>query len=73
MTADTVVMPANHPPTNGGKVGVLIVNLGTPDGTDYTSMRRYLRVGLEKGSTISISCEASCEHADVGDCDPRFC
>jgi hypothetical protein len=32
-----------------------------------------LRVGPEKGSTISISCEASCEHADVGDCDPRFC
>ena len=26
-----------------GKVGVLLVNLGTPDGTDYASMRRYMR------------------------------
>ncbi|WP_309085131.1 ferrochelatase [Chelativorans sp.] len=25
-----------------GKVGVLLVNLGTPDGTDYWPMRRYL-------------------------------
>ncbi|MHC2543504.1 hypothetical protein ACVINY_004216 [Sinorhizobium meliloti] len=31
------------------------------------------RVGLEKVSTISISCKASGEHADVGDGDPRFC
>lgn len=26
-----------------GKVGVLLLNLGTPDGTDYWSMRRYLK------------------------------
>ena len=32
-----------HPPVKHGKVGVLLVNLGTPDGTDYTSMRRYLK------------------------------
>ncbi len=32
-----------HPPFKHGKVGVLLVNLGTPDGTDYTSMRRYLK------------------------------
>ena len=36
-------LPAGHPPVSFGKVGVLLVNLGTPDGTDYTSMRRYLR------------------------------
>jgi ferrochelatase len=35
--------PANHPDVKSGKVGVLLVNLGTPDGTDYASMRRYLR------------------------------
>ncbi|SOC36930.1 ferrochelatase [Rhizobium subbaraonis] len=35
--------PKNHPPVKHGKVGVLLVNLGTPDGTDYTSMRRYLK------------------------------
>ncbi|MCA0343150.1 ferrochelatase [Shinella sp. DD12] len=33
----------NHPPVKHGKVGVLLVNLGTPDGTDYPSMRRYLK------------------------------
>ena len=32
-----------HPPVKHGKVGVLLVNLGTPDGTDYVSMRRYLK------------------------------
>ncbi|MFD1328149.1 ferrochelatase [Mycoplana ramosa] len=35
--------PAAHPPVKHGKIGVLLVNLGTPDGTDYTSMRRYLK------------------------------
>lgn len=33
---------ADHPPVSFGKVGVIISNLGTPDGTDYWSMRRYL-------------------------------
>ncbi|WP_419908690.1 ferrochelatase [Hoeflea sp.] len=36
-------LPSGHPAVAFGKVGVLLVNLGTPDGTDYTSMRRYLR------------------------------
>ena len=40
---DTTAKPASHPPVKHGKVGVLLVNLGTPDGTDYTSMRRYLK------------------------------
>lgn len=35
-------LPADHPPVKPKKVGVLLVNLGTPDGTDYRSMRRYL-------------------------------
>ena len=34
--------PADHPVLPEEKVGVLIANLGTPDGTDYWSMRRYL-------------------------------
>lgn len=33
---------ADHPKIKRAKVGVLIANLGTPDGTDYWSMRRYL-------------------------------
>jgi ferrochelatase len=39
---DTSHMPADHPTIPAAKVGVLIANLGTPDGTDYRSMRRYL-------------------------------
>jgi ferrochelatase len=35
-------LPGDHPRVMGGKVGVLLLNLGTPDGTDYWSMRRYL-------------------------------
>ena len=34
--------PADHPPVKAARIGVLIANLGTPDGYDYWSMRRYL-------------------------------
>jgi ferrochelatase len=37
-----VEKPANHPRFPEPKVGVLLLNLGTPDGTDYWPMRRYL-------------------------------
>jgi protoporphyrin/coproporphyrin ferrochelatase len=30
-------------PGGGGRIGVLLLNLGTPDATDYRSMRRYLK------------------------------
>ena len=36
-------LPKDHPKVNFGKVGVLLVNLGTPDGYDKKSMYRYLR------------------------------
>ncbi|MEO1695332.1 MAG: ferrochelatase, partial [Pseudomonadota bacterium] len=35
-------LPHGHPQVKTGKIGVLLVNLGTPDGTDFWSMRRYL-------------------------------
>ena len=35
--------PAEHPDIRSGSVGVLVVNLGTPDATDAKSVRRYLR------------------------------
>lgn len=47
--------PDNHPPVKSGKVGVLLVNLGTPDGTDYTSMRRYLAEFLRDRRVIEWS------------------
>ena len=34
--------PADHPTVKQPKIGVLLANLGTPDGYDYWSMRRYL-------------------------------
>ena len=34
--------PADHPPVKRARIGVLVANLGTPDGYDYWPMRRYL-------------------------------
>jgi protoporphyrin/coproporphyrin ferrochelatase len=44
--------PANHPPVASGRIGVLIVNLGTPEGTDYWSIRRYLNEFLSDRRVI---------------------
>lgn len=44
--------PADHPQPSLGKVGVLLLNLGTPDGTDYWSMRRYLKEFLSDRRVI---------------------
>ena len=38
-----------------GRIGVLIVNLGTPDGTDYWSMRRYLKEFLSDRRVIETN------------------
>ena len=34
--------PADHPKVPAPRIGILFANLGTPDGYDYWSMRRYL-------------------------------
>ena len=47
--------PQDHPPVSGGKIGVLLINLGTPDGTDYGSMRRYLSEFLSDRRIIELS------------------
>ena len=39
-------------PAGAGCIGVLIVNLGTPDATDYFSMRRYLKEFLSDRRVI---------------------
>jgi len=44
--------PPNHPPVRSGRIGVLIANLGTPDATDYSSMRRYLKEFLSDKRVI---------------------
>jgi ferrochelatase len=43
--------PTDHPATTR-RVGVLLVNLGTPDATDYWSMRRYLKEFLSDRRVI---------------------
>ena len=47
--------PANHPKIKAGRVGAMLVNLGTPDGTDYWSIRRYLREFLSDRRVIETS------------------
>ncbi len=44
--------PAGHPAVAAGRVGVLIANLGTPDATDFWSMRRYLKEFLSDKRVI---------------------
>lgn len=44
--------PSDHPKIETGKVGVLLVNLGTPEGTDFAPMRRYLREFLSDRRVI---------------------
>jgi protoporphyrin/coproporphyrin ferrochelatase len=44
--------PADHPDRASGAVGVLLVNLGTPDATDAQSVRRYLREFLDDKRVI---------------------
>src|SRR6476660_6280275 len=47
-TSGTTAAPAE-------KVGVLLVNLGTPDATDYWSMRRYLKEFLSDRRVIETN------------------
>src|SRR5664279_4697052 len=49
---DTAHLPPNHPPLPPRRIGVLLVNLGTPDATDYWSMRRYLKEFLSDRRVI---------------------
>jgi ferrochelatase len=43
---------AERAPAPGGRIGVLLVNLGTPDATDYRSVRRYLKEFLSDPRVI---------------------
>ncbi|MDE2016453.1 MAG: ferrochelatase [Hyphomicrobiales bacterium] len=45
-------LPPGHPPIAPRKIGVLLVNLGTPEATDYFSMRRYLKEFLSDRRVI---------------------
>jgi ferrochelatase len=45
-------LPPGHQPVAYGRIGVLLLNLGTPDGTDYWAMRRYLKEFLSDERVI---------------------
>ncbi|MDC3067667.1 ferrochelatase [Paracoccaceae bacterium] len=47
--------PENHPEVASKKIGIIIGNLGTPDATDYWSMRRYLSEFLSDRRVIDYS------------------
>src|SRR5215471_1056901 len=51
----TTQRPAAHPAAPAGLIGVLLVNLGTPDATDYWSMRRYLKEFLSDRRVIDTT------------------
>ncbi len=46
--------PADHPPVARPRVGVLLVNLGTPDAPDAASVRRYLGEFLSDRRVVEI-------------------
>lgn len=48
-------LPDDHQKVANGKVGVLLVNLGTPDGTGFWPMWRYLREFLSDRRVIEVS------------------
>jgi ferrochelatase len=49
-----VALPADHRPVRAGRIGVLLVNLGSPDAPDVPSVRRFLREFLSDPRVIEI-------------------
>ena len=46
--------PPDHPPIPKPRVGVLLINLGTPDGADVRSVRRYLGEFLSDRRVVEL-------------------
>ena len=45
----------NHPSVKFGKTGVLIINLGTPDSTNWLDIRKYLKEFLSDKRVIEVN------------------
>ena len=54
MTWQEQKLPGDHPPVSSGRIGVLLVNLGTPDAPDAKSVKRYLKQFLSDRRVIEI-------------------
>ena len=48
-------MDSNHPQINFGKTGVLLINLGTPDSTNWWDIRKYLKEFLSDRRVIEVN------------------
>ena len=48
-------MTPEHPTVNYGKTGILIVNLGTPDSTNWLDIRKYLKEFLSDRRVIEVN------------------
>jgi protoporphyrin/coproporphyrin ferrochelatase len=48
-------LPVDHPPIKRRKIGVLLMNLGTPEATSYWPMRRYLKEFLSDRRVIEVN------------------
>ena len=48
-------MKDNHPEVKFGKTGVLLVNLGTPDSTNWWDIRKYLKEFLSDKRVIEVN------------------
>ncbi len=55
MTDNSARLPPGHPEAQPERTGVLLANLGTPDGYDYWSMRRYLNEFLSDRRVIDYA------------------
>ena len=49
-----MILPPGHPPVPKPKIGVLLTNLGTPDGPDAKSVKRYLGEFLSDRRVVEI-------------------
>jgi len=49
------MMQQDHPEVKYGKTGVLIINLGTPDSTDWWDVRKYLKEFLSDRRVIEVN------------------
>jgi ferrochelatase len=49
-----MTLPTNHPPVATPKVGVLLVNLGTPDAPTTSAVKRYLKQFLSDQRVVEI-------------------
>ena len=48
-------MNKDHPEVNFGKTGVLLINLGTPDSTNWWDIRKYLKQFLSDRRVIEVN------------------